>query len=285
MRVILLNLLLYLLLPTTAAAEIVQQTMRPGIPASAEYLAGDRAKPAILLLHGFLQTREFATVASLARGLNDAGYTVLSPTLSLGIPGRKQSLACEAIHKHGMDDDVAEIARWVTWLKSRGHGMIVMFGHSFGSLQGLAYLTGKPDAAVRSLIGISLIEVQIGGGDRAGLIGRLESSVADRRRELVTHPLSFCRKYLSTPDSLLSYVRWDQKHVLAALKQLPVPARLIMGDRDELAGQDWPRLLHHVQVPMTVIKGANHFMDGEHEFDLLEFAILHLEALRTASSR
>lgn len=277
--------LLLVLPPSGATAAVVQQTMRPGIPANAEYLAGDRAKPAVLLIHGFQQTREFATVATLARGLNDAGYAVLAPTLSLGIPGRKQSLACEAIHRLGMDDDVAEIARWVAWLKARGHGSIVLFGHSFGSLQGLAYLADKPDPAVRGYLGISLIEARIDGADRAALVSRLQHSVATHKRDLVAHPLSFCRKYLATPDSLLSYARWDQARVLAVLKQPPVPVRLIMGDLDEMAGQDWLRLLQHVQVPMTVIRGANHFMDGEHEFDLLDTALEHLDALKTSPSR
>lgn len=104
--------------PAAAHAELVQQLMRPGIPASAEYLAGERDKPAVLLLHGFLQTYEFSTVTTLARGLHDAGYTILSPTLSLNIPGRKQRLACEAVHKHSMDDDVAEIARWAAASRS-----------------------------------------------------------------------------------------------------------------------------------------------------------------------
>ena len=99
-----------------------------------------RDKPAVLLLHGFLQTRDFPTVATLARGLRDAGYPVLSPTLSLNIPNRSQSLACEAIHRHSLDDDIGEIARWVDWLKSHGHRSIVLIGHSFGSLQLLAYL-------------------------------------------------------------------------------------------------------------------------------------------------
>lgn len=284
MRIFLLCLLLALP-PSGATAAVVQQTMRPGIPATAEYLAGDRAKPAVLLIHGFQQTREFATVATLARGLNDAGYAVLVPTLSLGVPGRRQSLACEAIHRHGMEDDVAEIARWVAWLKARGHGSIVLFGHSFGSLQGLAYLAGKPDTAVRGYLGISLIEARIGGADRAALVSRLQHSVATHKRDLVAHPLSFCRKYLATPESLLSYARWDQARVLAILKRPPVPVRLIMGGLDEMAGQDWLGLLQHVQVPMTVIRGANHFMDGEHEFDLLDTALEHLDALKMSPSR
>ncbi|MHB1143983.1 MAG: alpha/beta hydrolase [Thiobacillus sp.] len=254
--------------------------MRRGIPANAEYLTGERNKPAVLLLHGFLQTREFSTVTTLARGLHDEGYTVLSPTLSLNIPGRKQSLACEAIHKHSLDDDVAEIGRWVRWLKSRGHHTVVLIGHSYGSMQLLAYLSAKPDAAVKGYIGTSLIEAQIGSADRASLIAQLENRVATRQRALVNQPLSFCRKYPSTPEGLLSYVRWDQARVLASLKQSPVGVQLIMGDSDELMGGGWLKALQHVRTPMVIVKGANHFMDGAHEFDLLEHALTYLETLK-----
>ena len=167
--------------------------MRPGIPASAEYRVGERSKPAVLMLHGFLQTREFSTVATLARGLHDAGYTVLSPTLSLNIPGRTQNLACEAVHKHSLNDDVAEIGLWIHWLKSRGHPTIVLVGHSFGSLELLAYLSAKPDAAVKGYLGVSLIEVQIGPHDRATLIAQLEDRVRNKRRALVNQTLSFCK--------------------------------------------------------------------------------------------
>src|SRR5574340_736580 len=153
--------------PAWVHAEIVQLQVRPGIQTSAEYLDGQRDKPAVLLLHGFLQTRDFPTVATLARGLHDAGYSVLSPTLSLGIPNRKTSLACEAVHAHGLNDDVAEIARWVAWLKSQGHRSIVLVGHSFGSMQLRAYLAVRPDSAVKAYIGTSLVEAQVGTTPRA----------------------------------------------------------------------------------------------------------------------
>lgn len=271
--------LLISLFPTAAHAVIVQQEMRPGIPASAEYLIGERSKPAVLLVHGFLQTREFPTVATLAQGLQDAGYTVLSPTLSLGIPSRAQSLACEAVHKHSMEDDVAEIRRWVNWLKSRGHPSIVLIGHSFGSLQLLAYLSAKPDTAVKAYIGASLVEAQIGTAARPALITKMENRVLNKQHALVAQSLSFCRKYTATPKGLLSYLRWDQARTLAALKQSPVGVKLIMGDADNTVGRGWLKALQHVQTPMVVVKGANHFMDGEHEFDLLDHTLKHLEQM------
>lgn len=277
--------LLISVFPAAAHAELVQQLMRPGIPASADYRVGERSKPAVLVLHGFLQTREFSTVATLARGLHDAGYTVLSPTLSLNIPGRTQSLACEAVHKHSLNDDLAEIGRWIHWLKSRGHPTIVLVGHSFGSLELLAYLSAKPDAAVKGYIGASLIEVQIGPGNRATLITQLEERVRSKQRALVNQTLSFCTKYPSTPEGLLSYVRWDQARVLASLKQSPVGVRLIMGDADARLGGGWLKALQHVKTPMTVVKGANHFMDGTHEFDLLEHTLNYLETIQQGPSR
>lgn len=284
MRAYLLCLLTWLF-PAAAHAVVAQQEMRPGISASAEYLPGERGKPAVLLLHGFLQTREFPTVATLARGLQDEGYAVLLPTLSLNIPNRAQSLACEAIHKHSLDDDVAEIRHWVNWLKARGHRSIVLVGHSFGSLQMVAYLSARPDPAVKAFIGASLIEAQIGASARPALIAQLQSRIRDRQRTLVTHTLSFCKQYPSTPEGLLSYVRWDQARLLAALKQSPVGMKLIMGDSDSVLERGWLQTLQRVQVPMVIVKGASHFMDGEHEFDLLEHTLEFLEPLEQAPFR
>ena len=54
--------------------------------------------------------------------------------------------------------------------------------------------------------------------------------------------------------------------------------QLIMGDADNMLGHDWIKALQHVQTPMVIVKGANHFMDGEHEFDLLEHTLDFLKA-------
>ncbi len=269
--------LLISLLSTTAHAVVVDLVMRPGISASAEYLIGERSKPAVLVLHGFLQTREFHTVATLANSLRDAGYTVLAPTLSLNIPNRTQTLACEAIHRHSMEGDVAEIARWVNWLNSRGHHNIVLFGHSFGSLQLLAYLNAQPDAAVKAYIGTSLIETRIAPISRSALIAQLTDRTQRRQRALVTQAVSFCKKYTAPPEDLLTYVLWDQPRTLMAVKQSPVPMQLIMGDADKMLGHNWIKALQHIQAPMVLVHGANHFMDAEHEFDLLEHTLDFLQ--------
>lgn len=284
MRIYLICLLLFIF-PVWAHAAIIQLQVRPGIHASAEYLNGQRDKPAILLLHGFLQTRDFPTVATLARGLRDAGYPVLSPTLSLNIPNRSQSLACEAIHRHSMDDDIGEITHWVDWLKSRGHRSIVLVGHSFGSLQLLAYLDANPDNAIKGYFGTSLIETRIGKTVRPPLIAQLKNQAQRGQGALVNQQMSYCKKYLATPDDLVSYIRWDQPYTLAALKKSPVRMQLIMGEADEMIGVTWIKALQQARVPMVVLAGANHFMDGEHEFDLLENTLEFLTSIQQPPPR
>lgn len=103
-----------------------------------------------------------------------------------------------------------------------------------------------------------------------------------RPRVLVTHPLSFCGKFVSTPESLLSYARWGQRQTLAAVKRIRMRKLLIMGDSDPMLAPGWLDALRHVEVPITVVKGANHFMDGMHEFDLAEHTLAFLASLKTA---
>jgi hypothetical protein len=58
-----------------------------------------------------------------------------------------------------------------------------------------------------------------------------------------------------------------------------------MGDADSMLGRGWIKALQHVRTPVVVVRGANHFMDGQHEFDLLDQTLRFLETPRTAASR
>ncbi len=43
-----------------------------------------------MILHGFMLTHNFQTVKQLAESLHESGYTVLTPSLSLGLTNEKQ---------------------------------------------------------------------------------------------------------------------------------------------------------------------------------------------------
>lgn len=264
--------LLLFLPPLTARASVVEARLPSGKVVSADFHAGRVGKPAVLILHGFLQTRTFPTVASAAEGLTTAGYPVLAPTLSLGISRRNKSLPCEAIHLHMLDNDVAEVAFWVNWLVGKGHPRVILVGHSFGNLQLLSYLSRDPSPAVRQLLMISLTDVEVkqDAEQRARLAQDLRQRVARGDTALVESEFGHCRKYVSPPAPLLSYLTLDRRGILDALANAPVPARVIMGGKDDRMGTDWVDRLVSRGIDVVVIPGASHFFDNQYEFDLQE---------------
>lgn len=260
--------------PAAAGAAVVSQTMPNGRVATADYRAGRADLPAILIVHGFLQTREFSTVAALANTLADLGYTVLAPTLTLNVSRRRASLPCEAVHTHDFGMDVAEIAAWSRWLEDKGHRRIVLAGHSHGALAILPYLA-KPAPGVRLalLIGLTDVDQEFTPRERARRVKELEARIARGDRSLVDAPYTFCRRYVATPAALLSFVRITREDVLRWLAASRVPVLVLLGEKDDRVGRDWAALLTARGVPVRVLPGASHFFDGPAEFDLHDAVI------------
>jgi esterase/lipase len=239
---------------------------------SANYHAGKNGQPAVLILHGFLQTRAFPTVTSTTEALSTAGYTTLAPTLSLGISQRNKSLPCEAVHLHTLDDDVAEVAFWVQWLRQKGHSHIILVGHSFGNLQLLAYLKSTPTPAVKQVLMISLTDVEVkqNAQQRNLLAKEMRGRVASKDKRLAEAEFSQCRKYVSPPAALLSYLSISRDNILDALSKSRVPVEVIMGGKDDRMGADWVEKMISRGIVVRVISGASHFFDNQYEFDLQE---------------
>lgn len=261
-----------------ARAASVELPLPNKLVAMAEYRKGGSDKPAVILLHGFLQTHEFPTIHRLVEGIADTGRAVLAPTLTLGVTHRRQSLACEAIHTHTMKDVEGEINAWVNWLKARHTGPIILLGHSFGSVEALAYLSGKPDPAITRFIGVSIIEgrLRLNPAGTRKLIADVRKRASERQPGVLTRQFSFCQKYQATPASLLSYLEWTPQRVLDASARLPLPNLYIMGGHDDRLGTSWVDKLKS-RNRVKIISGANHFMDGEHEFDLLDAVLAELK--------
>ena len=254
-----------------------------GIAVTADFRPGKAQLPAVILLHGFLQTRDFPTVSRLADGLASAGYTTLVPTLSLGIPRRAKSLACEAVHRHTLEQDVNEIAGWVDWLAQRHAGPIVFIGHSYSSLQGLAYAAGKPHASLRQIIALSLVDTEQHPAkvSVAALLADAKARVARGDTNLVDFAMGHCKKFPATPKSYLSYANWDRKRVLDLSRRNQVPLNVVMGGADNRMGKGWAQALTAAGVQVDKIEGANHFFDAEYEFDLLDLVLNLLKNQKT----
>ncbi|MEW6765114.1 MAG: alpha/beta fold hydrolase [Pseudomonadota bacterium] len=251
----------------------------------ADYQAGPPEAPALLILHGFLVTGAFPTIQTLANEFSAKGYTVLTPTLSLGITGRRAGLACDAIHTHSLAQDLAEISLWVDWLASHGKGPIYLIGHSFGGVQLLAYAASSPHPRVRGLVGMSLSYTGAEGEEiRTDELARAEAMRGAGDGSLGRYNLMYCHgNYTSNPESYLSYATLDRSRVLELLGRNRIPTIAIMGGEDRRYGADWVEAMRALNVSTRVIPGASHFFDGSHEFDLLDMFDSALTDLRAGS--
>ena len=252
--------------------DVVEAKLPSGMIASANFHAGKSGQSAALILHGFLQTRDFPTVASINESLSMAGYTTLAPTLSLGISQRNKSLPCEAVHLHSLDDDVAEIAFWVRWLKQKGYSHIILVGHSFGNLQLLTYLARAPTSDVKQVLMISLTDVEVkqNAQQRDLLAKEMRDRVSRKDKRLAVAEFGHCRKYVSPPAALLSYLSISRGNILDSLSRIKVPVEVVMGGKDDRMGSDWVEKMISRGTVVRVIPGASHFFDNQYEFDLQE---------------
>ncbi len=273
-------LLAFALLGAFAArADVVELVMPNGLMARADLRLGEPNKPALVVMHGFLQTHEFPTIRRLQEALHSQGYTVLAPTLSLDVPSRRQSLACEAIHTHTVQGDSREIDTWVRWLGKKQPGNVVLLGHSTGSMQMLAYLTDNPAPSVKGLVAISIVESQVSLSrqKRTRLLEDLRQKAAQPLRQPVVHPLSYCKKFNATPASLLAFMEWSPERILKRTDASTLPITFIMGSKDDRLGKGWIEQLKQTRAQVKIIEGANHFMDGEFEFDLSDVTLQELK--------
>ncbi|WP_026182106.1 MULTISPECIES: alpha/beta hydrolase [unclassified Thioalkalivibrio] len=256
----------------TAKETAVILEMSSGDSAEAAYWAGEPDMPAILIQHGFLQTRHFPTVRRLALALADSGFTVLTPTLTLGIDRRTASLPCEAVHTHTMEHTQEEIAIWVDWLYAKTGQEPVVIGHSAGSINLLDYLTHSPGSPVAHAIFISV--TYFGHGEAAfespEHATRARAALARGEAGLAEYALGFCRQYVTTPAAYLSYYDWDKQRTNRAFQSCGVSSTLIAGSADDRIDLEWIETLQQHGAEVRIVEGANHFFDQFHEFDLLD---------------
>lgn len=259
--------------------EIIRLQSPAGFMATAELLAGDKDKQAILIQHGFLQTRDFFTIRRLAESLHERGYTLLSPNLTLGIDNRRQSLACEAMHTHSMQQDLAEIGFWVDWLHRRSGKQVTLIGHSAGSLSLFAYLAQEASPPVNQAILISLLSFAEGPAAKENPAQQRQAlqRAATDEEAIASYRLAFCDSYPTTAKNYLSYVEWNGIKTLKNLNKLTIKPTILLGGEDRRLGDDWLPALRQAGAEVILIPGANHFFDHEYEFDLLDVVVELLE--------
>lgn len=260
-------------------AETIRLPINNNLFAIGDYSQGIDSGRNILILHGFLQTNEFYTVQRLADGLRDSDHHILTPNLSLGISQRKQTLACEAIHNHNMEQDAQELALWINWLYQKTKQKIVLIGHSVGNLPIIAYLAQSPEGEIGQMIdSVIFISPSYFGPGKISSETHAHQRLAEKlinqdNKQIQNFGLSFCQTYPSNAENYLSYFYWSRDKVRQSL-DLPnlnlVDKTIIFGKKDRKIDLNWVESLNAPKLRTIYVDGANHFFDGQYEFELLD---------------
>ena len=136
----------WIIAPSSEAEEV--KIKHAGLALNAELqLAEDKTLEdgAVLLVHGTLAHNGMDTIRNLTEVLKERGFNTLAINLSLGVDDRHGMYDCKTPSRHKHLDALDEIAAWLGWLKSKGVGEVVLFGHSRGGNQVARFLSEKGD--------------------------------------------------------------------------------------------------------------------------------------------
>jgi esterase/lipase len=260
--------------PFMAIADTVSVTLPSGLGAYANYREGRATQAAVIMLHGFQQTHHSEPMQSLGSSLASKGYTVLSPTLSLGVNSRSQSMACEAPHVQTIEDEVDEISYWMDWLRAKGHKKIIPIGFSStGNLGVLLYTLKNSHLPLNKIILVGLNPQYQDAKDVQQVRSVLRDNSVSKARNLHMLTLGYCLNNLaSTAHSYLSYVKYKDTKILELLSQTSARSELILGTADTILPANWLDQLKSVKPPVNItwLANANHFFEGTSEFDLAD---------------
>jgi len=270
-KIIFLTLYLFLF-ASLSFAEPVKLSNASSKTVVADYLQGTNNANPVILLHGFLQTNEFPTVSRLESALHDSGYTVLNPTLSLGLSNRKQSLSCEAIHTHSLASDADELKLWINWLYKKTGRPVTIIGHSAGGPVVLKYMQDNNAKYMDHTILISLSYYASGptANETQAHAETALKAINSGSNPLGSYALDYCKTYPTYASAFLSYYNWNRAKVSSAVSQFNDRISVIIGTGDKRIDSDWHQQLKKKHNNVILIEGANHFFDQAYEFDLTD---------------
>ncbi len=264
--------LIFIFARAPAYAEEMEVVLPNGLLAEASYLQGDIDKPAILLIHGFLTIHNFNLIQSIATEIAGNHYTVLAPTLTLGISKRRTTLDCDALHLHSMEQDLQEIDWWVTWLTRKGYKKIILMGHSSGAVQIVSYASSYKHKELTKLIALSLIPLSDNNSSHSRDSNKKALKMIEiNDTDIHNFTLTYCIENYSAPArQYMSYAQWDSARILKTLKSIQLPKQTILGSVDISKSYNLIDEIPNTGTRVNIIEGADHFFGSGTELELYD---------------
>ncbi|MEK9671423.1 MAG: alpha/beta hydrolase [Rhodospirillaceae bacterium] len=268
-----------LLIGAAAAAKAEEVKLKHGrltLNAELDMAAGKAlSQGVVMIIHGTLAHNAMDTLANLRSVLKERGFNTLAVNLSLAVDDRHGMYDCKIAHKHKHTDALDEIGVWLDWLKSKGAGPVMLFGHSRGGNQvtrftverghqlinRLALLAPATDDPARAAAGFERQHKQ----PLAEVLGKAEAmAMAGKGADMMAKTgLLYCPDAVATADSFISYYAPDPRRDTPSLiGKVEVPVLIMAGSADTVV-PDLPQKMKGKadgkRVLFKVVDGADHF--------------------------
>lgn len=138
------------ILPSVLVGDAVWLDEADGHTFLSLYTEAAGAKTAVILGHGIGVHPDWGVIGVLRQSLAEKGYTTLSVQLPV--------LAADAradVYVPTFDAAAARLGKAVAYLKARGYTRIALVSHSLGCRMSYRYLSGSPDASVKTWVAMS----------------------------------------------------------------------------------------------------------------------------------
>ncbi len=139
--------------PNLVSGDAVQLRLPAGREFLGIYTEAQKARAAVLLVHGVGVHPDHGIIGILRASLAEAGYT----TLSIQMPVQASDAKLDDYYPKVFPEAVQRISAGARWLKEKGAGRVVLLSHSMGSWMSNVYYeeTAEPPFAAWVCLGLT----------------------------------------------------------------------------------------------------------------------------------
>lgn len=276
---------------------LIQTFTEDEIQLSGLYQQGDKAKEAVILIHGFLSdfySHKF--IHSIAGELEkNRNAIVLAQTRGTGLHTEflKKDKSGEYIGSYYevLEESHFDISAFIEFLLGEGYEKIVLAGHSLGTIKVVRYLfEGRFRDQVSKLILLAPFDknafmVKKAGDKWTEFLATAKAKIEEGKGdELVPVP-----QYEDFPITYKTFYSWYNKDEMSCiwdfykqeqygptvLQEVKIPIRVILGEKDEFV--NYPEFKENArsvidlindklpQIETVLVEGANHTYKGYEE--------------------
>lgn len=255
-------------------------------------LAADKslADGVLMLTHGTLAHNEMEIISYVQEQMVDYGISTLAINLSYGLDNRESAMYdCTLPAQHTMQQALAEMDAWQTWLDGQGAGDRWVMGHSRGGNQTAQFAAANQDKIKGQVLLApatwDYTKTLEGYGKRyeTPIEPILEKAKGmDLKAMIDGISIIYCENSGASAEAVLSYYgNYPEYDTPTVLKETNIPTLVIAGSLDTVVA-DLPEKMESIDkenIELIVVEDADHFFLDLFADEAVEYAVDFIENL------